>query len=175
MTELVHNAEPVPQITKEDLIKMGTITGEQFNFLVKALKHKKNILISGPVGSGKSTLAYVLEETLWGKEHVNDSVFFEIQTGKDYADTVYRERRFVIGAEKTINASDPSDVVPRLNQFADENNLSHRYDLFHLTVFIRQLPDGTRKVTNIAPYPTKSQQRPENMPVFRRDYYQEDL
>ncbi len=51
---------PSTQITLEHLLEASMLTDSQFEFLVSALEHKKNILVAGPTSAGKTTLLSAL-------------------------------------------------------------------------------------------------------------------
>ncbi len=55
---------PKNPLTGEDLIKMGAISGEVFQFLSACVKIKKNVLISGGTGTGKTTLLNILSAAI---------------------------------------------------------------------------------------------------------------
>jgi pilus assembly protein CpaF len=54
----------------EDLIKFGAMTPQMAKFLVRAVKARKNIVISGGTGSGKTTLLNVLSSAIPPEERV---------------------------------------------------------------------------------------------------------
>jgi pilus assembly protein CpaF len=54
----------------EDLIKFGAMTPQMGKFLVRAVKARKNIVISGGTGSGKTTLLNVLSGAIPPEERV---------------------------------------------------------------------------------------------------------
>ena len=52
------------RLRRDDLLSLGTISPEILEFLVIAVRARKNILISGGTGAGKSTLLGVLAEAI---------------------------------------------------------------------------------------------------------------
>ena len=55
---------PKNPLTGEDLIKMGAINREVFQFLSACVKIKRNIIISGGTGTGKTTLLNILSAAI---------------------------------------------------------------------------------------------------------------
>ncbi|MCB9598992.1 MAG: Flp pilus assembly complex ATPase component TadA [Sandaracinus sp.] len=54
----------------DDLVRFGSMTDRMASFLVRAVKVRKNIVISGGTGSGKTTLLNVLSGAIPGRERV---------------------------------------------------------------------------------------------------------
>jgi len=54
----------------DDLVKFGSMTPEMARFLVRAVRVRKNIVISGGTGSGKTTLLNVLSAAIPRRERV---------------------------------------------------------------------------------------------------------
>ena len=58
------------RLRREDLLNLGTISPEMLEFLVIAVRARKNILVSGGTGAGKSTLLGVLAEAIPDTERI---------------------------------------------------------------------------------------------------------
>ena len=58
------------RLRRDDLLSIGTISPEMLEFLVIAVRARKNILISGGTGAGKSTLLGVLAEAIPDHERI---------------------------------------------------------------------------------------------------------
>src|SRR5688500_2893706 len=58
------------RLRRDDLLNLGTISPEMLEFLVIAVRARKNILISGGPGAGKSTLLGVLAEAIPDHERI---------------------------------------------------------------------------------------------------------
>jgi pilus assembly protein CpaF len=58
------------RLRRDDLLGLGTVSPEILEFLVIAVRAKKNILISGGTGAGKSTLLSVLAEAIPDHERI---------------------------------------------------------------------------------------------------------
>jgi pilus assembly protein CpaF len=58
------------KLTSGDLVKFGSITPEAVDYLKAAVRHPKNILISGGTGSGKTTLLNVLSSFIPDDERI---------------------------------------------------------------------------------------------------------
>jgi pilus assembly protein CpaF len=58
------------RLRREDLLNLGTISPEMLEFLVIAVRGRKNILVSGGTGAGKSTLLGVLAEAIPETERI---------------------------------------------------------------------------------------------------------
>ncbi|MBF8299835.1 MAG: Type secretion system protein [Acidobacteria bacterium] len=58
------------RLRRDDLLNIGTISPEIMEFLVFAVRARKNILISGGTGAGKSTLLGVLAEAIPDTERI---------------------------------------------------------------------------------------------------------
>ncbi|RAL24815.1 pilus assembly protein TadA [Lujinxingia litoralis] len=61
---------PDERLTVKDLINFGSMTDEMAKFLARAVRSKKNIVISGGTGSGKTTLLNVLSGFIGQTERV---------------------------------------------------------------------------------------------------------
>src|SRR5262249_9868785 len=57
-------------LRREDLLNIGTLSPEILEFLVLAVRARKNILVSGGTGAGKSTLLGVLAEAIPDTERI---------------------------------------------------------------------------------------------------------
>ncbi len=58
------------RLRREDLLQLGTLSPEILEFLVIAVRSRKNILVSGGTGAGKSTLLGVLAEAIPDTERI---------------------------------------------------------------------------------------------------------
>jgi pilus assembly protein CpaF len=58
------------RLRRDDLLTIGTLSPEILEFLVMAVRARKNILISGGTGAGKSTLLGVLAEAIPESERI---------------------------------------------------------------------------------------------------------
>ena len=58
------------RLRRDDLLNLGTMSPEMLEFLVIAVRARKNILISGGTGAGKSTLLGVLAEAIPETERI---------------------------------------------------------------------------------------------------------
>jgi pilus assembly protein CpaF len=58
------------RLRRDDLLTLGTLSPEMLEFLVIAVRARKNILISGGTGAGKSTLLGVLAEAIPDSERI---------------------------------------------------------------------------------------------------------
>ena len=58
------------RLRRDDLLNIGTLSPEILEFLVFAVRARKNILISGGTGAGKSTLLGVLAEAIPDSERI---------------------------------------------------------------------------------------------------------
>jgi pilus assembly protein CpaF len=58
------------RLRRDDLLSIGTLSPEMLEFLVIAVRARKNILISGGTGAGKSTLLGVLAEAIPETERI---------------------------------------------------------------------------------------------------------
>lgn len=58
------------RLRRDDLLNVGTLSNEILEFLVIAVRARKNILISGGTGAGKSTLLGVLAEAIPETERI---------------------------------------------------------------------------------------------------------
>ena len=58
------------RLRRDDLLSIGTLSPEMLEFLVIAVRARKNILISGGTGAGKSTLLGVLAEAIPDSERI---------------------------------------------------------------------------------------------------------
>ena len=58
------------RLRREDLLNLGTLSPEMLEFLVIAVRARKNILVSGGTGAGKSTLLGVLAEAIPDNERI---------------------------------------------------------------------------------------------------------
>ena len=58
------------RLRRDDLLNLGTVSPEILEFLVIAVRARKNILISGGTGAGKSTLLSVLAEAIPDHERI---------------------------------------------------------------------------------------------------------
>ena len=58
------------RLRRDDLLNIGTLSPEMLEFLVIAVRARKNILISGGTGAGKSTLLGVLAEAIPETERI---------------------------------------------------------------------------------------------------------
>jgi pilus assembly protein CpaF len=58
------------RLRREDLLTLGTLSPEMLEFLVIAVRTRKNILVSGGTGAGKSTLLGVLAEAIPETERI---------------------------------------------------------------------------------------------------------
>jgi len=58
------------RLRRDDLLNIGTLSPEILEFLVIAVRARKNILISGGTGAGKSTLLGVLAEAIPDSERI---------------------------------------------------------------------------------------------------------
>ena len=58
------------RLRRDDLLALGTLSPEMLEFLVIAVRARKNILISGGTGAGKSTLLGVLAEAIPDSERI---------------------------------------------------------------------------------------------------------
>ena len=58
------------RLRRDDLLSLGTVSPEILEFLVIAVRARKNILISGGTGAGKSTLLGVLAEAIPDHERI---------------------------------------------------------------------------------------------------------
>jgi pilus assembly protein CpaF len=58
------------RLRREDLLTLGTLSPEMLEFLVIAVRARKNILVSGGTGAGKSTLLGVLAEAIPETERI---------------------------------------------------------------------------------------------------------
>jgi pilus assembly protein CpaF len=58
------------RLRREDLLNLGTLSPEMLEFLVIAVRARKNILVSGGTGAGKSTLLGVLAEAIPDHERI---------------------------------------------------------------------------------------------------------
>ena len=58
------------RLRRDDLLNIGTLSPEMLEFLVIAVRARKNILISGGTGAGKSTLLGVLAEAIPDTERI---------------------------------------------------------------------------------------------------------
>ena len=58
------------RLRRDDLLGIGTLSPEMLEFLVIAVRARKNILISGGTGAGKSTLLGVLAEAIPDTERI---------------------------------------------------------------------------------------------------------
>ena len=93
-------------LTIEDLIKIGTISEEAANYLITAVKSKKNIFISGGTGSGKTTLLGILGNYIAEDERV--------VTIEDSAElNLFRIKNWVRLETKGINASGDGEITIR--------------------------------------------------------------
>lgn len=93
-------------LTMEDLIKIGTISEEAANYLITAVKSKKNIFISGGTGSGKTTLLGILGNYIAEDERV--------VTIEDSAElNLFRIKNWVRLETKGINASGDGEITIR--------------------------------------------------------------
>ncbi len=54
----------------DDLVRFGSMTDRMASFLVRSVKVRKNIVISGGTGSGKTTLLNVLSGAIPGRERI---------------------------------------------------------------------------------------------------------
>ncbi|MCR5503623.1 MAG: Flp pilus assembly complex ATPase component TadA [Lachnospiraceae bacterium] len=73
---------PPKPIMMEDLIRMGSITEECSDFLIKAVREGQNLLVSGGTGTGKTTLLNVLSGYIPPAERVitiEDSAELQLQ------------------------------------------------------------------------------------------------
>lgn len=61
---------PDDRLTVDDLVGFGSMTKEMAKFLARAVRAKKNIVISGGTGSGKTTLLNVLSSFIGPTERV---------------------------------------------------------------------------------------------------------
>ena len=61
---------PDERLSVKDLINFGSLTDEMAKFLARAVRSKKNIIISGGTGSGKTTLLNVLSGFIGPTERV---------------------------------------------------------------------------------------------------------
>lgn len=77
-----------------DLIKMGTITKEQSDMLIRAIREKRNIIFAGATGSGKTTIlnAYLSQFP-------------------------YNERIWTVEDSEELNVSQPNCVSQTVNDF----------------------------------------------------------
>lgn len=93
-------------LTMEDLIKIGTISEEAANYLITAVKSKKNIFISGGTGSGKTTLLGILGNYIAEDERV--------VTIEDSAElNLIRIKNWVRLETKGINTSGEGEITIR--------------------------------------------------------------
>ena len=58
------------RLRRDDLINIGTLSPEMLEFLVIAVRARRNILVSGGTGAGKSTLLSVLAEAIPDTERI---------------------------------------------------------------------------------------------------------
>jgi pilus assembly protein CpaF len=58
------------RLRRQDLEKLGTVSGEILAFLELAVRHRRNVLISGGTGAGKSTLLGALAECIPDEERI---------------------------------------------------------------------------------------------------------
>lgn len=58
------------RLRRDDLLKIGTLSAEMLEFLMIAVRARKNILISGGTGAGKSTLLGALAEAIPDTERI---------------------------------------------------------------------------------------------------------
>jgi len=58
------------RLRRDDLLTIGTLSPEMLEFLVFAVRARKNILVSGGTGAGKSTLLSVLAEAIPDTERI---------------------------------------------------------------------------------------------------------
>ncbi len=58
------------RLRRDDLLNIGTLSPEILEFLVIAVRAKRNILVSGGTGAGKSTLLSVLAEAIPSTERI---------------------------------------------------------------------------------------------------------
>jgi len=58
------------RLSMEDMVRLGTITGDAVEFLQACLKAKLNVLISGGTGSGKTTMLNALSASIPNSERI---------------------------------------------------------------------------------------------------------
>ncbi len=58
------------RLRRDDLLSFGTLSREMLTFLALAVRHRRNILISGGTGAGKSTLLGAMAEVIGNDERI---------------------------------------------------------------------------------------------------------
>lgn len=89
----------------EDLIRLGTLTREAADFLVTAVKERKNIIFSGGTGAGKTTTLSILSGFIAPDER--------IVTIEDTAELYLRQRHWVRLETRRPNIEGKGEVTIR--------------------------------------------------------------
>ena len=92
-------------LTLQDLIELGTLTGQVADFLAACVQGRMNILISGGTGSGKTTLLNVLSSMIPPTER--------IVTIEDAAELRLQQRHVIRLESRPTNIEGKGEVLAR--------------------------------------------------------------
>jgi pilus assembly protein CpaF len=92
-------------LTLQDLMELGTLTGQVADFLAACVKGRMNILISGGTGSGKTTLLNVLSSMIPATER--------IVTIEDAAELRLQQRHVIRLESRPANIEGKGEVLAR--------------------------------------------------------------